>query len=229
MTNRRVFLAAIAAGVAGLAATANADILANWTYESPAPSGAGPHLAQAGVFAATSATTGSHVSGSTVFDNPTGNGSFESFSSNNWAVGDYYQFTTSTSGYENIAIQWDQVASNTGPRDFNLQYSTDGSTFFNIGSMYAVRANASPSWSSGSGSGLDTFGPTAGPGALDNQTTIYFRLRMATTTSANGGTVATGGTNRIDNVIITGDVIPAPGALALLGVGGVIAGRRRRA
>jgi len=229
MTNRSVFLAAAAAGVAGLAASASADILANWTFQTTPPVGAGPHAADAGLNAGSSFASGLHASGSAVYDNPTGNGSSESYSSNNWAVGDYYQFTTSTTGYENIAIQWDQVSSNTGPRDFDLQYSTDGSSFFNIGSTYAVRANAAPAWSSGSGSGLDTFGPTAGPGALDGQATVYFRLRLKTTVSANGSTVATTGTNRVDNVIITGDEVPAPGALALVGLGGLFAARRRRA
>jgi len=32
----------------------------------------------------------------------------------------------------------------------------------------------------------------------------------------------------IDNVVLTGTVIPAPGAMALLGLGGLMAGRRRR-
>jgi len=32
----------------------------------------------------------------------------------------------------------------------------------------------------------------------------------------------------IDNVVITGTIVPAPGALAMLGLGGLVAGRRRR-
>jgi len=43
----------------------------------------------------------------------------------------------------------------------------------------------------------------------------------------NLSTVAAGGTNRIDNIIVSGDVVPAPGAIALLGLAGLVARRRR--
>jgi MYXO-CTERM domain-containing protein len=42
------------------------------------------------------------------------------------------------------------------------------------------------------------------------------------------GTSTTTGTNRIDNIVVSGTAIPAPGALALLGVAGLIGARRRR-
>ncbi len=215
--------------VAGLAATANADILANWTFETSIPLTAGPFAAEAGIFAASSQASGSHVSGATAYSNPSGNGTVESFSSNNWAVGDYYQFTTTTTGYNTITITWDQTASNTGPRDFVLQSSTNGSTFTNIGVQYAVLANAAPNpvWAAATYQAIYTFGPTAGPATLDNLATVYFRLRMNSTVSANGGAVATAGTNRVDSVVISGTRIPTPGSLALLGLAGLVARRRR--
>lgn len=224
----RVFLAAIAAGVAGIASTANADILANWTFETSAPATAGPFAAEAGNNAASSFASGFHAGAST-YSSPVGNGSSKSFSSNTWAIGDYYQFTTNTVGYSGIAIQWDQTSSNTGPRDFKLSWSTNGTTFTDIGSTYAVLANVTPNaWNSTTGFAIYTNGPTSGPAALNNQSTVYFRLTMVTNVSANGTTVAAGGTDRVDNVIITGTV-PAPGAMALVGLGGLIAARRRRA
>ncbi|MEX0876548.1 MAG: hypothetical protein WD114_03720 [Phycisphaerales bacterium] len=36
------------------------------------------------------------------------------------------------------------------------------------------------------------------------------------------------GNNRLDNVLVSGTVVPAPGALALLGLGGLVGARRRR-
>lgn len=218
---------AIVAG-AGLAATASADVIANWTFEASIPATAGPFVAEAGANAASSWALGSHV-GASVYSNPVGNGSVESFSSNTWAIGDYYQFSTSTAGYSGITIGWDQTSSGTGPRDFTLQWSTDGVTFAPL-SSYAVQINGAPNtpWSSVTYNPFFTFAPVAAPAGADNQATVYFRLTMATSVSANGGTVAAAGTDRVDNVVISG-VIPTPGALALLGLGGLVASRRRRA
>lgn len=211
--------------VAGLGAVANADILANWTYESSIPTTAGPFAAEAGINAATSQSLGG--TGGT-YSNPVGNGTVESFSSNGWDVGDYFQFSTSTLGYNNITIQFDQVSSGTGPRDFNLQYSVNGTDFFNIQS-YSVLANAAPNnfWSSGTYFPEHTYSGI-GPAALDNQATVWFRMTNSTTVSANGATVAAAGTSRFDSVIINGTVVPAPASVALLGLAGLVGGRRRR-
>lgn len=218
---------AIVAG-AGAAATANADVIANWTFEASIPATAGPFAAEAGANAAGSFALGSHV-GAAVYSNPVGNGSVESFSSNTWAIGDYYQFSTSTAGYSGITIGWDQTSSGTGPRDFALQWSTDGVSFSSL-SSYSVLVNGAPNtpWSSVTYNPLFTFAPVAAPAGADNQATLYFRLAMATNVSANGSVVAAAGTDRVDNIVISG-VIPAPSALALLGLGGLVASRRRRA
>ena len=218
----------LALGLGSLAPSADASVLANWTFETTPPTNAGPHAADGGLLGG--AASGSHASTATVYDNPSGNGSTESFSSNNWAVGDYYQFRTSSAQYENITIQWDQTSSNTGPRDFQLSWSTDGTNFTPLGAPYAVLANAAPNptWNPTTSSPLYTFGPIAGPAALDNQTDIYFRLTNTSTVSANGGTVAAGGTDRIDNVIISGEFIPEPAALSLLAGAGLALLRRQR-
>ncbi len=204
----------------GATAPTRADILANWTFETSVPATSGPHTAEAGVNAATSFANGFHASASVVYSNPVGNGSLESFSSNFWAIGDYYQFSTSSAGYQNISIAWHQTRSSTGPAIFDLQWSTDGSSFTTLLNDYIVPADT---WSSiGLPLVTSMFGPVAGPAALDNQATIYFRL---TADSAPGSTA---GTNRVDNIVIAGDVIPAPATLAVLSLAGVIATRRRR-
>lgn len=208
---------------AGLASAANADILATWTFETSVPTTAGPHAAEVG----SGSALGFHA-GVSVYSNPVGNGSGESFSSTVWAVGDYYQFQVSAVGYEEITITWDQTSSNTGPRDFDLQWSTDGVTFNTIFG-YQVLANAAPNpvWNSTTSSAIYTNSAT-GPGALDGQATVYFRMTQTSMVSANGGTVATSGTDRVDNVIIEGTLIPSPGALALAGLAGLGGLRRRR-
>src|SRR5690606_36653871 len=113
--------------VSGLSASANdqAD-LAIWSFDSSSHTTAGPHAAEPGVFAATSFASGN---GGGVFSNPVGNGSFESFSSNGWEIGTFYQFTTAAIGYENLSFSWMQTRSGTGPDTFDLQLSIDGGTF----------------------------------------------------------------------------------------------------
>ena len=62
--------------------------------------------------------------------------------------------------------------------------------------------------------------------AIDNAPTVYFELADADTTSANGGTVATSGTDRVDNFTVTASpiAVPEPSAslLALCAVAGLV-------
>ncbi|MBY0114146.1 MAG: PEP-CTERM sorting domain-containing protein [Phycisphaerales bacterium] len=217
---------------AGAVTTANAAVLTSWSFENLSAgftvtgAASGNVASTGGLFAGNA--SGQHAASTTNYSSPTGNGSTRSFSANAWAVGDYFQFTSSSLGYNNIKISWGQTGSNTGPRDFGLFYSTDGVSFTQIGANYIVRANAGPAWSSGTGVPTDNQ-TVSGPSALDNKATIYFRLVNRSTTSTNGGSVAAGGTSRVDDVIIEGTAIPAPASLALAGLGGLIAARRRRA
>lgn len=224
----RMVAAAVAAGfgIFGVAQQADATVLGGWTFETSVPTTAGPHAAEEG----TGSALASHASTATVYSNPVGNGSAESFSANNWSVGDYWQFSTSTTGYQDITIQWDQVASSTGPRDFQLSYSLDGVGFTNLGAEYSVLANSAPlAWTSAEYRPEHTYGPISAPAVLDDQATIYFRLTNSSTVSAGGGTVAAAGTNRVDNVLIEGTLIPEPATFGLLAAAGLLAMRRRRA
>lgn len=224
-----LFSVAIVAATA-LPVLAQAD-LAIWTFEVSVPTTAGPFAAEGGLNAATSFALGSHANGATVYSNPVGNGSNESFSSNAWTVGDYYQFSTSSIGWSGIKVSWDQTSSNTGPRDFQLQWS-NGGPYTAVPPDYIVQPNAAPNtpWSST---------PPANPvysyfvslkdiPDLDNQGFIGFRLVDMSTAAAGtaGGTVATAGSNRVDNFVIHAN-IPEPLTLTLLGLGGLLIGRRR--
>ncbi len=200
---------------AGIASAAHADVLANWTFEVSVPIDAGPHAAEGGINGGDA--TGFHVSQATVYSNPVGNGSFESFSSNNWTENDWYQFTTSTVGYQDITFQWSQTRSSTGPGDFRVQFSNDGVNFSDL-MNYTIDAIT---WSSGSFNPDSVFGPIALPAAANDQGTIYVRLTSNITT-------ASAGTNRVDDIYINGTLIPAPGAMALVTLSGLVAARRRR-
>ncbi|HWB54022.1 MAG TPA: hypothetical protein VG722_07510 [Tepidisphaeraceae bacterium] len=219
-----------ALGVAALlcASVSYGDTIADWTFETSLPTTAGPFAAEIG-----SGSASGHHAGTSTYSSPAGNGSSHSFSSNVWAVGDYYEFSVSTTGLENISVEFDQTSSNTGPKDFNFQYSTDNSSFTTFAS-YSVLANAAPNpaWNATTSSSLYTITENLSTiTALNNATTIYIRLTDKDTTSANGGTVATAGTDRVDNVIITGDkipVVPLPAAsTGGLILAGLLAARRR--
>lgn len=201
---------------AGIASAANADVLANWTFEVSVPLDAGPHAAEGGINGGDA--TGFHADSAAVYSNPVGNGSLESFSSNTWQANDYYQFTTSTVGYQDITFQWSQTRSSTGPGDFRVQYSTDGLSFTDL-LNYTIDAIT---WSSVSFNPDSVFGPIALPSDADDQATIYVRL------TSNVAGSSTAGTNRVDDIFINGTLITAPGALALVGLSGLVAARRRR-
>jgi hypothetical protein len=193
---------------------------ASWGFQGVAISGTGTAptvtgstAADAGALTAGSAFTGFHAAAAAAWSNPAGNGSTQSFSSNNWAIGDYYQFQFATTGYTGISIVWDQIGSGTGPRDFKVQYSTDGTNFTDAtgtNSTYLV-LNA-PAFNSTTGvtdhtRTLDLTGVTA----LNNKAAVYIRLVCTSTINTNGGAVATTGTGRVDNFTARGTASTAAG------------------
>lgn len=229
MIRKSIIVVAVAA-LFCIASSAQATLLAEWTFQVSVPATAGPHAAEGGLNAGVgSPAIGLHASGATVYSSPAGNGSSNSFSSNTWAVGDYYQFCTSTAGYNTIVVSWDQTGSNTGPRDFELRSSADGYASNLL--SYVVLFNGAPnaSWSAGSTPAQQApYKFSVAVPALDNLASACFRLRDASTTSINGTTVAAGGTDRVDNAQFNGELIPEPGTLALLGIGAFGLIRRRR-
>jgi hypothetical protein len=186
--------------------------IAQWTFESSVPTTSGSYSPEVG----SGSASGLHA-GTTTYSSPAGNGSSHSFSANNWAVADYFQFQLRTVGYQNIGVSWDQTSSSTGPGAFGLFYSTDGSTFTQFGANYSVLVNGSPNsaWSSSGSPNLafhfayDLSSITA----LNNAAAVYFRLVDESTLSASGGAVASGGADRVDNFT----VVSVPDSLTGLG------------
>lgn len=237
---KKLILIASAAILTALTATSvKATDISLWTFETSLPLATDSATltgvtAEGGVSPGTA--SGVHASALTDYSNPAGNGSAESFSANNWAVGDYYQFQVSTIGFTGIGVSYDQISSSTGPGQFNFQYSTDGSLFTTVGSTYSVLVNAAPDlWSSGIPvTTTSFFYDLSTVTALNNQAAVYFRLTDASTVAANGGPVATTGTDRVDNfLVMTPPVnpVPEPSTVVLASLGGLVALmaiRRRR-
>ena len=193
---QRTWLVATALLVGSLVSVSAQTTLAKWTFETSVPTTAGPLTPEVGAGSATS-NTGAIGTG---FSNPAGWGSSESWSSNSWAIGKYFQFQTSSTSFSGISVSWEQTGSNTGPKNFRLEYSTDG-TNFTSHQTYTVTN--------------ETWGSTATPlpsqrtfnlssvTTLNNAATIYFRLTVVNTVSINNSTVVPGGTGRVDNFTIT--------------------------
>jgi MYXO-CTERM domain-containing protein len=218
-------MAAVCGGV-------EAAVVAGWTIPtaipaSPATSGSNftYGAADAGGAAAGTSLSGYHALAATAWSTPAGNGSASSLSSNNWSVGDYYQVSLSTASYVNISLSWDQTRSGTGPSNFRVDMSTDGTTFSTILASYSViqaGASGTSSWSS-SGPVQSAFTTTiASVAGADGRSTLRFRFVNLSTVGTSSGT------NRIDNITVSGTLVPAPGAIALLGVAGLVGVRRRR-
>ena len=195
--------------------------IAQWTFETSIPTTSGPLTPELGSGSATASTGGT-------FSNPAGWATAESWSSTAWDSGDYFQFQVSSVGYVDIAVSWQQTGSGTGPRDFVLQYSVDGSSFTTFAS-YSI-TNDSWNASSAPGASVKSFSLSAIT-ALNGDASIFFRLTQSGTTSVNGGTVAAGGTGRVDTFTVTGTAVPEPSSFAAFaGIGalGFCALRRRR-
>lgn len=230
------FAAAIVAAAIGIVTsgqTAHAAIIAQWTVEGTttpadlANSTTGPTVAAA---TGVGSLGGVHLSAVTDWTTPVGPASENAYSVNTWTTGDYFQFSSTTAGFENIKVSFDATGSGTGPRDFKIAYSTDGINFTDFGNYSLINA----SWSSAPA----FINPAAAHfefdlsaiTALDSIPLATFRLIQVGTVSINDGSIAAAGSSRIDNATISGDaVVPEPATLALAGIAlcGVAMVRRR--
>ncbi len=219
--------------VAGLNTASFGATLSGWTFETNTPADVtdaaiGPTVAsESGLYAGL--FVGVHAGALSDWTTPAGNGSANSYSAVRWATGDYFQFTSSSVGYKDVAVSFDAIGSGGGPRDFKLQYSTGGAYADVAGAAYSLIENASPNtWTSGAAVPTTSysFNLTAIP-ALNEQATIAFRLVTTSNTSINGGTVGTAGSSRVDNVVVSATAVPEPAMLGLLGLMSLLGLRRR--
>lgn len=171
--------------------------LAEWNFEDAIPN----QTADAGITANLTKIITRENSYLYTYTYPNGfNNIGNAFSSTHWDNGvdlKYWQIEFNTSGYQSLTISSKQRSSGTGPKDFRLQYSLDnGTTWLDIpGSSFSL---LSDTWNSSSISNISL------PSECDNQNSVVLRWVLSSLISANNGIVASGGTNRIDDIIITG-------------------------
>jgi hypothetical protein len=230
ITIRNLTLASMAVWI--LAATSvRAQTIAKWTFEDAAASALPNTWSNAtpsyqAVFSGsfnsdisaygTGAASGTHASTATYWLRSAGDGSARSFSSDHWAIGDYYQFTFTPTAYigsySGINVSWDQTRSASGPTNWYLAYSLNGSAYTQVGSGYAISA---VSWSSSTYSSVNSQSINLGSlldSTLNAGSTVYFEIVCASAPSS------TGGTSRIDNFTVA-STVPEPTSMALLAGG----------
>jgi len=192
----------------GKALTAQTDTIALWNFENSAKRaqiidnasfGTFPYTADEGTVANKNIAYLAK-SGPVFTQWVTGAGGTGTFApnSNTWNGGantHYWHITISTVGYENIQLSSKQMSSNTGPRDFQIEYSTDGVLWTAVGTPIVSLNDV---FASGTVSGL------ALPTACNNQPALSIRWLMTSETAVNNSPVGSAGTSRIDDILIKG-------------------------
>ncbi len=121
---------------------------------------------------------------------------------NPWGNGAYLELRVSTKGYQSLCFSASIGATNKGPRDFKLQYSTDGSVFRDIPETdFSVAVNKTL---------YPAFDHIALPSDADDRETVYIRIAVASNIMVNGtaGLIGSvGGEVAINHVILEGDPI----------------------
>jgi hypothetical protein len=130
--------------------------------------------------------------------------------------GRHLTFNVSTLGFSNIVVSFATQGTSTGFNSNQFQYSLDGITFVDFGSLYT------PAAAFGSVPIIFTLASIVG---LNDNPNAAFRIVF------NGASSATG-TNRIDNFVVEGTPsgIPEPASVVLLlsGLSGLYGMRKRR-
>lgn len=151
------------------------------------------------------------------------------------------QFSVSTVGWQDIVVTWDQRHSNTASRWVQFQYTLDGTTFVDFGSLF--EGNAGDTWFNGRSIDLTSIAGANNNASFAIRIVSTFAPGTTTYVASNpNSTYATTGTWRFDMVTFSGNVytpggggggvIPEPSSVIALSIGLVglsgLALRRRR-
>src|SRR5690606_22483397 len=129
---------------------------------------------------------------------------------------DYWLLDMSTSNFQNVSLRFDYRITSVsetqiGPSELLLEYAVDGGAFLSAGTTALTRNN---NWNE----------LTFDLAALGLDDTAEVQIRGTWSNDGVGSVSA-----RLDHLQVTGDAIPEPASLALIGFGALLAIRRRRA
>ncbi len=112
----------------------------------------------------------------------------------------YWMVEFTTKGYKDITVSSAQKASNTGPKDFKLQYQVNSSgTWADVTGASAI-VLANDNFISGKIENISL------PAECNDADLVALRWVVNSTVAVNGGVVASAGTSRIDDIYIKGKV-----------------------
>ncbi len=121
-------------------------------------------------------------------------------------------FRFDTTSYKDLVLTYAERTTGTGATQLDFSTSTDGTTFTPVTSVATTRDSTFR---------LRTVDLSA-VNSIENIGAAYVRITFPTGYSSASGSVA------FDNILFSGDLVPAPGAIAVLGLGGLVMGRRKR-
>ncbi|MCU0689418.1 MAG: hypothetical protein MUE97_06745 [Phycisphaerales bacterium] len=137
------------------------------------------------------------------------------------------QFNVPTTGFAGITVSYDLYVTDRGPAHWQLQYTLDGSSWTSAGPVGFANLLGDRWYNSNLVSLSGVSGADNNPNFGIRVVTL-FAPGTSTYLAADGGAPTnTSGNWRFDMVTVTA-AIPTPGAAAMLGLGGVLAMRRRR-
>jgi hypothetical protein len=212
---------AVVASIA-TAGTAMADVITQWNFEAQtfnASTGTG----LASLVGGTSSTFATGFAGTGTFALNTSTYAAQGTGDRTRGV----QFTGSTAGYDSITLTWNERHSNTSANTVAVFASTDGTNWTEV-QVFTFTPAAT-------GTGDTWFQRSVSlSAAYANAANFGFRVLAAFNPGTSGylasrstSTYGTSSTLRFDDVTISGNVVPTPGAAALVGLAGLIARRRR--
>lgn len=218
----------------GVAAVANADVITQWTFNSnPADANTATGTLAPASGTGTAATFGAVTN---TFNSGNTNDTTSPGDNSRWSVTTFaaqstgsgtrgVTYNVSTAGYTAISINYWHRFSNTSNRFSQVEYTLDGSTYAIIASF--ENTSGGDAWNNYN---VDFSSVT---GADNNanfgvRITSIFGSSGAYVASNSTSSYATTGTWGFDLVTFSGTLVPTPGSVALVALGGLVAGRRRR-
>jgi hypothetical protein len=244
LTTRFSLLAA--AAVVGLASSAFASTIANWTFtaavaspdNNPAPTVGTGTASSLGMTGYTNAV-GLNTSVTDDVTSTSGDSTSSGFAwrirgnDNGWALSapQYTQgaeFDVPTTGFNNITVSFDWFSTTQGVADLQEQYTTDGTTWTNINPLLVAVSNG---YSNNNVINLSSIPGTSNDPSFGIRLVSAYDPTAGTYLGAAGGTYNNSSGNwRFDNITVAGTAVatPEPASLGLLAVGGLALIARRR-